>query len=593
MKRFILYFGCLIFLLSTALHASAFTSDGIDYTILSEQAVSVSGPNNYTGDLVIPERVTYDGTTYIVESIWTLAFGNCWGLTSVTLPNSMITIGHSAFYGCSNLTSVTIPNSVVTIGDQAFGLCSGLASVTIGESVETIGSEAFFFCTSLASVTIPASVTIIGSDAFFFCSNLTGIEVASVNSAYCSIDGVLYNKEVSHLIQCPQTKECVNIPATVTEIESSAFSDCLNLTSVTLPETVKKIGDRAFMASGLTVATIPESVTTIGTAAYSNCSDLVSVTIGSSVTEIGNYAFYGCSALTSITLPESVTKIGTGVFSGCSRLASLEVAPENPAYCAIDGILYDKEVSFLIQCLPVKESVTIPGSVITIADNAFSTCSNLTSIIIPESVTAIGFQTFSDCSSLTSVTIPSSVTEIKEGTFLNCSGLVSITIPESVTTIRFQAFSYCSSLTSITLPESVTVIEYYSFNGCSNLRSVYCKMSNPISCNPEFPDEVLSDAVLYVPIGCKPKYETVEPWSGFAHIEEMDYSGIGHVAADCTVRIVANHGALIVEGLGNGEAVTVYDMNGRTVYRGTAQPILLQSGSYVVRAGNKTVKVVI
>lgn len=168
MKRFILHFGCLIFLLSTALHASAFTSDGIDYTILSEQAVSVSGPNNYTGDLVIPERVTYDGTTYIVESIWTLAFGNCWGLTSVTLPNSMITIGHLAFYGCSNLTSVTIPNSVVTIGDQAFGLCSGLASVTIGESVETIGSEAFFFCTSLVSVTIPASVTTIGSDAFCY-----------------------------------------------------------------------------------------------------------------------------------------------------------------------------------------------------------------------------------------------------------------------------------------------------------------------------------------------------------------------------------------------------------------------------------------
>ncbi len=421
MKRFILHFACLIFLLSTALHASAFTSDGIDYTILSEQAVSVSGPNNYTGDLVIPERVTYDGTTYIVESIWTLAFGNCWGLTSVTLPNSMITIGHSAFYGCSNLTSVTIPNSVVTIGDQAFGLCSGLASVTIGESVETIGSEAFFFCTSLASVTIPASVTTIGSDVFFFCSNLTGIEVASGNSAYCSIDGVLYNKEVSHLIQCPQTKECVNIPATVTEIESSAFSNCLKLTSVTLPETVKKIGDRAFMASGLTAATIPESVKTIGTAAYSDCLDLVSVTIGLSVTEIGNY----------------------------------------------------------------------------------------------------------------------------------------------------------------------------TFANCRNLTSVYCKMPDPISCNPEFSDEVLSDAVLYVPIGCKPKYETVEPWSGFAHIEEMDYSGIGHAAADCTVRIVANHGVLIVEGLGNGEAVTVYDMNGRTVYWGTAQPVLLQSGSYVVRAGNKTVKVVI
>lgn len=151
----------------------------------------------------------------------------------------------------------------------------------------------------------------------------------------------------------------------------------------------------------------------------------------------------------------------------------------------------------------------------------------------------------------------------------------------------------CSSLTSIALPESVNVIEDYVFNGCSNLRSVYCKMPNPISCNPEFSDEVLSDAVLYVPIGCKPKYETVEPWSGFAHIEEMDYSGIGNMEADRTVRIIAGHGVLTVEGLGNGEAVIVYDMNGRTVYRGTAQSILLQSGSYVVRAGNKTVKVVI
>lgn len=208
-------------------------------------------------------------------------------------------------------------------------------------------------------------------------------------------------------------------------------------------------------------------------------------------------------------------------------------------------------------------------------------------------MTTIGDYAFNGCSSLTSVTIPSSVTEIKESTFLNCSGLVSITIPEAVTTIRFQAFSHCSSLTSITLPGSVTVIEDYVFNGCSNLRSVYCKMPDPISGNPEFSDEVLSGAVLYVPIGCKPKYEAVEPWSGFAHIEEMDYSGIGHVAAERTIRIVANHGVLIVEGLGNGEAVTVYDMNGRTVYRGTAQSILLQSESYVVRAGCKTVKVVI
>ena len=168
-----------------------------------------------------------------------------------------------------------------------------------------------------------------------------------------------------------------------------------------------------------------------------------------------------------------------------------------------------------------------------------------------------------------------------------------MTIPGSVTTIGYYAFSDCSSLASVTLPGSVTVIGDYAFDKCSNLTSVYCKMPDPVPCNPYFSYEVRADAVLYVPLGSKPKYETVKPWSGFAHIEEMDYSGIGNMAADRTVRIIANHSVLTVEGLGNGETVTVYDMNGRTVYRGTAHSIPLQPGSYVVRAGNKTVKVVI
>lgn len=190
------------------------------------------------------------------------------------------------------------------------------------------------------------------------------------------------------------------------------------------------------------------------------------------------------------------------------------------------------------------------------------------------------------------MTLPETVKKIGDRAFM-ASGLTAATIPESVKTIGTAAYSDCSDLVSVTIGSSVTEIGNYTFANCRNLTSVYCKIPDPISCNPEFSDEVLSDAVLYVPIGCKPKYETVEPWSGFAHIEEMDYSGIGHVAAERTIRIVANHGVLIVEGLGKGEAVTVYDMNGRTVYRGTAQSILLQSGSYVVRAGNKTVKVVI
>ena len=245
------------------------------YTITSDNTVEVTyySSDNYfqnndyvSGDVVIPSSGTNNGTTYSVTSIGAFAFYRCISLTSVTIPNSVTSIGHDAFRN-SGLDSVTIGNSVTSIGAEAFYGCSGLTSVTIPNSVTSIGGSAFYNCGGLTSVTIPNSVTSIGGSAFCECNRLIS----------------------------------VTIPNSVTSIGNMAFAYCRGLTSVTIGNSVTSIGNYAFCyCRGLTSVTIPNSVTSIGHDAFYECSSLDSVTIGNSVTLIDYRAFYGCNGLTSI-----------------------------------------------------------------------------------------------------------------------------------------------------------------------------------------------------------------------------------------------------------------------------------------------------
>ena len=228
--------------------------------------------NEYQGNVVIPEEVTFTNRTLKVTSIGSNAFYGCSSLTSVTIPNSVTSIGDGTFYGCSKLTSVTIPNSVTSIGSWAFFDCSSLTSVTIGNSVTSIGIHAFRDCSGLTSVTIPNSVKSIEFGAFSGCSSLTSVTIGN----------------------------------SVTSIGERVFDGCSSLTSITIPNSVKSIGDYAFSGcSGLTSITIPNSVTSIGYSAFSRCSGLTSVTIPNSVTSIGNYAFYGVDLTTVVSLIEN------------------------------------------------------------------------------------------------------------------------------------------------------------------------------------------------------------------------------------------------------------------------------------------------
>ena len=443
-------------------------------------------------------------------------------ITSVIIANGVTSIGRNAFYFFTSLTTIDISNSVISIGEGAFADCTSLTSIEIPNSVTTIIGSAFSYCTGLTSIEIPNSVTRLDAGAFDFCTNLVSIIVAENNNNYSSKDGVLFNKEQTMLIRCPNGKQGTYIvPNSVTGIEKTAFSQCNGLTSII----------------------IPNSVTSIGISAFYNCTGLTSMIIPSGVTSIGNYAFYGCTGMTSFTC-KAVTPptCGINVFYNVDKSIPLYVPSEsiaayqaanswksftniqaivdNPEPCMIgsgtcgnnlswelscDGVLTISGTgamedytyfsptpwatdSLLIQSVVIEEgvssignhafaeyknltSISIPSTIVSIGAYA-CTWNSVTNLIIPNSVITIGEGAFSGCRQLTDVTLSNRLKKIEQNVFSYCTGLISIVIPDSVTSIESGAFNQCFNLESITIPDGVTSIGKRAFNMCYNLREI-------------------------------------------------------------------------------------------------------------------------
>jgi hypothetical protein len=514
------------------------------------------------------------------------------------VPATVTNVDNSSFKSCLHLTSVILPESVTIIGPSAFSGCINLACVNIPDNVTQINNQAFQGCSSLTNITIPASVTSIGwyygVDAFVRCTSLLAIDVDPANTVYSSIDGVLFNKSQNTLYQYPggKTGGCL-IPKTVTAIQESAFSGCSGLTeflvdplntafssldgvlfrngvsmfnvfdggnktliacpaaktgSYVIPNNVLKLGGFAFAdCAGLTNISIPQKITIISSNAFLNCTGLTSIILPNKANGILDSAFYGCTGLTNITIPASVVRIESYAFMNCSNLTGVYFegnAPEakfpsewslnnaNRAtvyYCAgttgwdsyyeyWPTALWDKteapdlsyqqigaaytiigylgtggnvNIPATINGLPVTSiadyaftysfgtstttnitSVSLPNTITSIGNYAFSRCVALTNITIPDSVKNIGYHAFYGCTALTDIIILPGLTTIGSEMFLGCTALKNIMIPDSVTTIGDAAFQNCISLTSITLPNSVLNIGSSAFSDCASLTNI-------------------------------------------------------------------------------------------------------------------------
>ena len=504
------------------------TASGVDigeltYTLNStKKTATVTGAvegNTFSGNLVIPASVEYEGETYTVTTFQarTGAFNNYTQLTSVTIPESITSLGTKTFSSCTNLTTVIIHASIPGITASVFSGCTALTTVNIPETVTTIGASAFNGCSSLESIDIPENVTSILTSAFSGCSSLKSIiipeGVTSIgNNAFSGCTSLT----------------SINIPEAVIDIGSGAFSNCTELTSINIPQKLTSIDSGTFFGcTGLKSINIPESVTSILTSAFNGCSGLRSIDIPKSVTYIGDNAFKDCSGLTSITIPEAVTSIGQYTFDGCSALDEITVLAITPPVVTSDNSFSNYDVTLKIYSISAEAYKNA---------DVWHNFSNINEIeaftyeFDPSSKTAILTGTVIGNSLTEKLVIPSSVifegetytiTAIGDNAFAGYSGIPSVTIPESITTIGGSAFSGCTGLTAINIPENVEFIGSGAFEGCNGIKKITLQAVTPpavadINCFPDY------EMPLIVPIESIKDYRNANVWNSFDAITVDD-----------------------------------------------------------------------
>lgn len=443
----LLVFALLFVGVITQASAEAFTVNGVVYRI-TDTGVAVNNlatDNNLNGIVYVPEEVQYGSTTYKVTGIDYLGnkdikeislpgtikkiadqtFMNCNNLQTVKLGEGISYVSEEMFYNCTALQNISLPNSLQYISTTAFRGCTSLKSIQLPESLDSLGDYVFLDCESLSNIVLPKSLHAIGHSCFSGCNELSTIKVSPANP-YFSTDGkAIFNKDKTVLYTTiPLTS--YNIPSTVRELESYAFSAQTDMTSITMPE----------------------GLTSIGRSAFSSCYKLEQLVIPSTVRSIDAGAFHGCSALNKINIPQGIKSLADGVLSN-------------------SGI----------------KTLDIPSSVNYIGERAFSKCKSLLSINLPDGLTLLNYGLFEECEQLSDIQIPSTVTTIKEDAFNGCKALKTITLPASLSTLENEPysgsgiFSGCSALKSI-LVEAGN--KYFESDGTA----LYNKTKDTLICFP-------------------------------------------------------------------------------------------------------------
>lgn len=602
-----------------AYSASKTTIDNITYEIDTElgEATVTTSDYNIT-EAYILDSVTYSNVMYPVTTISNSAFESRDDMTVLTLPEGLKTIGDYAFQGCELITTLTLPSTLESLGLNCFAECAALKELhcTASTPLDIVTNEVFPYNINLATIFVPEGCVEAYQAADGWSTDYDEILVEGETSKLISTE------EIDHFWYRlnPDTKEAtvfdcymgawipIELPSTITydgetytitTIGTAGMSGLAVLTDLTLPNTLTTIRAYGFeYCSNLSNLTLPSSVTYVGRYAFSRCTELDNVSLSSNIKYIGNYAFQHCSDLASLTLPSGLETLGSGVFSYCSVLSSITlpskvstvganpfeycsvladiyVASDNPYFCSLDGVLYDKDVTklyFYPRGKTSATSYTVPSTVREIGDFAFVFHSELTTIDLPKEVTRIG-----DCAIL-------------------CSNLTNIEIPDSLTYLGELALGMCA-FSSITIPYTLHEIGVSAFYYNKNLTVLHNNAYDPqdIADKDVFEYTDVASCILYVPAGRKSAYEAAAIWQDFASIIEEDVYTVG-VASNTMEQatIGVQDGSIVVSNMVAGSSVQVYNLNGALIASTTSTTIAVDRGIYLVVTGNnKAQKVVV
>lgn len=500
-------------------------------------AVTSQGSSQkYSGNVVIPESVEYEGKTYSVTEVDDYAFSSCKNLTSITIPASVIFIGNDAFRNCTGLKSVHISDIAawckinfylaISYDNRGDMMISGNSSnplssahhlflngnevkdLIIPDGVTSIHNIAFDGCNNLTSVTITSNVNNIGYFAFRNCSSLTSLTIGN----------------------------------SVTTINDYAFFGCSELASITFPESIRYISESAFKKTAWH-DNLPDGLVYTGLIAYKykgTMPENTEVVLKDGTVSIGEWAFSGCSGMSSISIPNSVTSIGENAFQGCNSLTSVNIS-DIAAWCDINFAPHNVGGYSFCSSNPLR-----------FAKHLYLNGEEITDLTIPDGVTAISNRAFIKFSGLTSVTIPNSVTEIGISAFRGCTNLMTITIGSGVTSIGGFAFAKDNGFYSRTRTD----------NG---VLKVFCKAETvPETNSYAFEGCNIDQGLLIVPNNAVTAYQAVAPWSGFGTISgETDYSSIGGIYMDSDNARIYDLRGNHLENLHKG--VNIIKMNNGTI----------------------------
>lgn len=458
---------------------------------------------------------------------------------NILIPGTVKHIDKSAFENCYNLSTVTLPSTLISTGSYAFAYCSGITNnLTLPVGLKSLGEGAFYGCYNLdGTVNIPASLNSIGSFCFFESNSIRAFSVNSSNQRFSTKDGMLVSKNVDTLFICPGGKSgIVTIPATIKLIGSYSFYGCNKLTgTLTIPQLVDYIGYYAFY--GCTA--IQQFQVTAGNnffraengILYSKTTDrLLACPTGysgnfilpSTLVSIDPGAFSNCTSVSgNLLLPPSLSWIGAFAFYNCPGISGFEAHSENPWFSTTDGVLFNKNADTLYICpLSKTGTYTVPQQVVYIGESAFTGCVNLTEIKAFNNLQTIAASAFSYCSSLLTVDLPATVSTIQDG-----------------------AFYYCSSLSRFNIATSQPpLVGYYTFDQANQ-----------------------QNATLTVPTTASTGYKNTPYWNNFSLITEQDFSTSLYSETTDELHIFNAGNTLVIKGTTPGKTIKLYNTAGKSV----------------------------